>query len=178
MADALLDAGSMPATSGTSYTRQSSSLVESSPPSLTRGLSPLADEGESSVGGQQDAAQGSDDIDRLQDSSDAGGGEAVVPSPKPLPSLARITTTSTDTAISYSELCASEATISSAGSSNPIPGLKHFPFSYDVGSPVCSEAGLSRFGGSLLEGVTHAAQLASGSSSRAGDTSLAEWHDK
>ena len=178
----------MPAASGTSYTRQPSSLVESSPPSLTRGLGPfsltrglsqtVADEGQSSVGGQQEAAQGSDGIDRPQDSSDAGSGDAVVPSPKPLPSLARITTTSTDTAISYSELCASEATISSAGFSNPIPGLKHFPFSYDVGSPVCSEAGLSRFGGSLLEGVTHAAQLASGSSSRAGDTSLAEWHDK
>ena len=169
----------MPAASGASYTRQPSSLVESSPPSLTKRPSQtVADEGQGSDGGQE-VAQGSVGNDRPQDSSEGGSGAApVVPSLKPLPSLAKITTTSTDTVISYSELCASEATVSSAGFSNPIPGLKHFPFSYDVGSPVCSEAGLSRFGGSLLEGVTHAAQLASGSSSRAGDTSLAEWHDK
>ena len=183
MADALLDAVVTPSAMSNADSGQLNLGVEQSQSSMTLGIRPVADYVDQGPDSGQELAQDVDGSARRQFSFSGGGGRKPRVSrsaslAKPGAAIPDATRGSTAAPSTEALLYIGEVASSSASFTTPVISLKQLPPTDDLSFLVGGEAGSIRFSNSVLERVMHAAQPASHASSHAGDTSLAEWHDK
>ena len=166
----------MPAPCSAEYSEQLSAGVEQSLSSMTFCQRPAADEDQGSDSEQEGAQEPDGGVVRPQGffSNDGGGGKLMISRSASLaPPRAAIPGITRDASASYPE--ALQYIGGGPSSAASIISLKQLPHTDDLSSLVGNSSG--RSGGSILERVMQALPASRGSS-RAGDTSMAEWHDK